>query len=102
MLSIFSQIFFLKGEDVRWTETVSLRQAFGARDLSRSNHPGRDMGRTFLEGRIVRDQIPSPNWSSSPKLNDSRCWQWQHNVLNTFTVLSITLYCLILKNRPLG
>ena len=39
---------------------VSLRQAFGARDLSRSNHPGRDMGRTFLEGRIVRGSETQP------------------------------------------
>ena len=61
MLSIFSQIFFFfKGEDVRWTEMVSLRQALGARDLSRSNHPGRDMGRTFLEGRIVRGSETQP------------------------------------------
>ena len=48
------------GEDVRWTDMVSLRQALGARDLSRSNHPGRDMGWTFLEGRIVKGSETEP------------------------------------------
>lgn len=56
---IFSD-FFLKGEDVRWTEMVFLWQELGARDLSRRNHPGREMGRIFLEGRIVRCSETEP------------------------------------------
>lgn len=39
---------------------VSLWQELGARDLSRRNHPGRKMGRTFLEGRIVRGSETEP------------------------------------------
>ena len=53
----FIRIFFFKGEDVRWTEMVSLRQELGTRDLSRRTHPARDLERTFLEGRIVSEGL---------------------------------------------
>lgn len=39
---------------------VSRRQELRARDLSRRNHPGRDMGGTFLEERIVRGSETEP------------------------------------------
>ena len=39
---------------------VSQRQELRARDLSRRNHAGRDMGGTFLEGGIVRGSETEP------------------------------------------